>query len=441
MQTASQNKKLIKLMSGVLAILTISSPTSLATKPIQLEDKPGILEKFKSFAWPAAIIGGAIIITGAIIYIKKSRSREEFKRNLDLALKDISNKADVEYMLNEIKEMLVPKVENNRINEFEIRFEEFKTRVQTLDDINTAKRELLQGLHAIVKAFNVRFDTNEFNNRKSNKSEKNENKSFRESNKPKLQLPSEFKVFKIAVIGSHIDGNKAMSHISRNGLNLNEFTVDKLCSCGVGNKLSEYDVASVDNNLKNEEIELYKNYPERLPKDTILVKSNGERVALSFYYISNCAEAEKIIPECQYAICPFDADSDEIKGNIDDCELKKRLTELRDFIRQYNKTCDIRFLYYIDNIKQADNIGSYHMTISEFSRDLYNDDPKLLLQQDVQSHPLSIENEQCYRECFNSILVSSNRKVEEFEQLPNKKVLKINYLEVLEKITFANELN
>ena len=62
MQKASQNKKLIKLMSGVLAILTISSPTSLATKPIQLEDKPGILEKFKSFAWPAAIIGGAIIV-------------------------------------------------------------------------------------------------------------------------------------------------------------------------------------------------------------------------------------------------------------------------------------------------------------------------------------------------------------------------------------------
>ena len=445
MQKSNQNKKIIKLMSGVLAILTISSPTSLATKPIQLEDKPGILEKFKSFAWTAAIIGGAIIITGAIIYgiskIKESRSIEGFKRNLDLALKDITNKADVEYMLNEIKEMLVPKVENNRINEFEIRFAEFKTKVQTLDNINAAKRELLQGLHAIVKAFNVRFDTNEFNNLKSNKTGKNAEGSKHESNKPKLQLPSEFKVFKIAVIGSHIDGNKAMPHISRDGLNLNEFTVDKLCSCGLGEKLSDYDVANRDYNLKNEEIKLYENYPERLPKDSMLISRDGGWVALSFYYISNCAEAEKIIPECQYAICPFDADSDEIKGNIDDCELKKRLTELRDFIRQYNKTCDIRFLYYIDNIKQADDVGRYQRTISEFSRDLYNDDPKLALQQEVQSHSLSKENGQCYRECFNSILVSLGRKVEEFEQLPNKKVLKINYLEVLEKITFANELN
>ena len=102
--------------------------------------------------------------------------------------------------------------------------------------------------------------------------------------------------------------------------------------------------------------------------------------------------------------------------------------------------CIVRFLFYIDNIQQDDS-DTYYMTISEFCRDLYNDDPKLLLQQEVQSHSLSIENEQCYRECFNSLLNSMGRKVEEFEQLPNKKVLKINYLEVLEKIRFADELN
>ena len=258
----------------------------------------------------------------------------------------------------------------------------------------------------------------------------------------KPPLPSEFKVFKIAVIGSHIDGNKAMPHISRDGLNLNEFTVDKLCSCGLGEKLSDYDVANRDYNLKNEEIKLYENYPERLPKDSMLISRDGGWVVLSFYYLDNCNETETkmIIENCQYAICPFRAKSEEIEGDLNECKLKKRLTELRDFIRQYNKTCDIRFLYYIDNIKQADDVGRYQRTISEFSRDLYNDDPKLALQQEVQSHSLSKENGQCYRECFNSILVSLGRKVEEFEQLPNKKVLKINYLEVLEKIRFADEL-
>ncbi|MBQ6143529.1 MAG: hypothetical protein IJI84_03470, partial [Clostridia bacterium] len=49
----------------------------------------------------------------------------------------------------------------------------------------------------------------------------------------KPPLPSEFKVFKIAVIGSSIsdDGNgnkKIMHHKTENGLNLNKFTVDKL---------------------------------------------------------------------------------------------------------------------------------------------------------------------------------------------------------------------
>lgn len=445
MQKANQNKKIIKLMSGVLAILTISSPTSLATKPIQLEDKPGILEKFKSFAWTAAIIGGAIIITGAIIYgiskIKESRNIEEFKRNLDLALKDITNKADVEYMLNEIKEMLVPKVENNRINEFEIRFAEFKTRVQALDNINAAKMELLQGLHAIVKAFNVRFDTNEFNNLKSNKTGKNAEGSKHESNKPKL--PDEFEVIKIAVIGSHIDGNKAMPHISRDGLNLNEFTVHTLCSCGLGKKLSEYNIADEDDNLKNNEIKLYENYPERLPKDSMLISRDGEWVVLSFYYLDNCNETETkmIIENCQYAICPFRAKSKEIEGDLNECKLKKRLTELRDFIRQYNKTCDVRFLYYIDNIKNTDDIRRYCYWIGQFCISIYTS--QSVLQQDIQSHELSsCGNLKCYLDCIDSILHWLPIRVNEFETLnPNKKILKINYFEVLEKIRFADELN
>ena len=75
-------------MSGILAVLTISTPASLATKPIPLEDKPGILEKIKSFALPAAIIGGAVIITGATIYgiskIKESKNKKEFNRSYSI---------------------------------------------------------------------------------------------------------------------------------------------------------------------------------------------------------------------------------------------------------------------------------------------------------------------------------------------------------------------
>ena len=55
-------KTYLKLMSGVLAVLTISSPTSLAANPNQSEDKPRpLVERLGAFAWPTAIIGGVVI--------------------------------------------------------------------------------------------------------------------------------------------------------------------------------------------------------------------------------------------------------------------------------------------------------------------------------------------------------------------------------------------
>ena len=48
MQKANKSKKLIKLMAGVLSVLTILSPTSLAAKSFESEDKLRISEKFKN---------------------------------------------------------------------------------------------------------------------------------------------------------------------------------------------------------------------------------------------------------------------------------------------------------------------------------------------------------------------------------------------------------
>ena len=455
MQKANQNKKLIKLMSGILAVLTISTPASLATKPIPLEDKPGILEKIKSFALPAAIIGGAVIITGATIYgiskIKESKNKKEFNRSLYLALQGVTNRDSIASVLEEIEKILESKIENSRMDEFKLRFEEFKTKVQTLDDINAAKRELSQGLHAIVKTFNVRFDINEFNRRKSNKSEKEQtepkketidseikvqpkiekNESTGESNKS--NLPNEFKVFKIAVIGSDIrNGNEIVDEDYGEEHSLNKFTVDKLCSSGVGELLSNYAVAGVANEndvaqnkeLKNEEIELYKNYPERLPINSILINRKYESVVLSFYYIDNCDEAERIIPECQYAICPFFANMSEQED-----ELKNRLTRLRDFVKHYNKMCDVRFLYYIDRIENTNNIGEYSTSIGRICRSLYT--LEAVLQQDIQSHRFSINLGNHYNECIDRILNWREQRAKEFKRFNNnKKVLKINRFKI-----------
>ena len=162
MQKMNQSKKLIKLMSGVLAVLTVSSPTTFAERPFELESKPSIVEKLKTFALPAAIIGGCLVITGAVVFgalkIRESRSEEEFKRNVDFALKNITDNADLEHILNEIEEKLASGIENNRINEFKSMFKRFKNSVQDLDDVNAAKRRLRNGLIAIVKVFNVNFD-------------------------------------------------------------------------------------------------------------------------------------------------------------------------------------------------------------------------------------------------------------------------------------------
>ena len=159
MQKMNQSKK---LMSGVLAVLTVSSPTTFAERPFELESKPSIVEKLKTFVLPAAIIGGCLVITGAVVFgtlkIRESRSEEEFKRNVDFALKNITDNADLEHILNEIEEKLASGIENNRINEFKSMFKRFKNSVQDLDDINAAKRRLRNGLIAIVKVFNINFD-------------------------------------------------------------------------------------------------------------------------------------------------------------------------------------------------------------------------------------------------------------------------------------------
>ncbi|MBQ6143573.1 MAG: hypothetical protein IJI84_03710 [Clostridia bacterium] len=474
MQKANKSKKLIKLMAGVLSVLTILSPTSLAAKSFESEDKLRISEKFKNggifmarllretdikpalklatSSTKKLVIAGvngdedfpkllaeytwtgtrdynmALIIVAFYAYCTKSEVPDLKKFGFS-ALRggSSSNK-----MFEALREGNGKKVKYNMGSYFQAALDAVLKKALPDDEGKRAK---------IIKSFinqagkitpwkiNKKDVANTLDELIGKIRKSKIYKSKYESNKS--ELPSEFKVFKIAVIGS--DDPK-----------LSKTTVKKLCSCGVGKPLRSYvvaDVACKYDNLKNKEIELYKGYPERLPKDSILTSRDGGWVVLSFYYVESSNEAKKIIPECQYAICPLRAKSEEIEGDLNKCKLKKRLTELKKFIRQYNKTCDIRFLYYIDNIKQADDVGRYKMTISEFSRDLYNDDPKLLLQQEVQSHSLSIENEQCYRECFNSLLNSMGRKVEEFEQLPNKKVLKINYLEVLEKIRFADELN
>ena len=455
MQKANQNKKLIKLMSGVLAVLTISTPASLATKPIPLEDKPGILEKLKSLALPAAIIGGAIIITGAVIYgiskIKESKSREEFKDNIDLALKGIANKTDLEYVLNEIEEMLEPKIENNRINEFKLRFKEFKTKVQNLDDINAAKRELSQGLHAIVKTFNIRFDIDEFNRRKSNKAEntaekqpntkeevkiesnseikvqskieKNEDKSSGENNKPKL--PDEFDIFKIAVIGSDIvNGNEIVDEDYGEEHSLNKFTVDKLCTCKkYAKKLSDYAGVTTD----GEEIVLYN---ERLPKNSFYYGKS----AFSFYYVHNCDEAAKILPQCQIAICPFFANRGEVEGNYrnynrKDCELKKHLIRLRDFVKQYQHMCEVRFLYYTDRITDPSELSNYIHPICDLCTDLYYNGEygrDKWLRQDVISNALSTEDENSYDRCMEHMWSWSQTRAEEFKTWTGNDVLHVN---------------
>ena len=162
MQKMNQSKKLIKLMSGLLAVLIVSTPTSFAERSFELESKPSIVEKLKTFALPAAIIGGCLVITGAVVFgalkIRESRSEEELKRNVDFALKNITDKADLKHILNEIEKKLISGIENNKINEFKSKFQEFKTYVQSFDDVNAAKRKLRNGLIAIVKVFNVNFD-------------------------------------------------------------------------------------------------------------------------------------------------------------------------------------------------------------------------------------------------------------------------------------------
>ncbi len=395
MKKASQNKKLMKLMSGMLAILTISSPTSLATKPFKLEDKPGILERLKDFAWPAAMISGAIIITGAVIYgiskIKESRNQEEFKNNLYCILKDIKNKDDIKYTLDKIETMLESRVEKNRINDLKSIFKEFRSKVQNLDDISTAKKDLMQGLNIIVKDFNINFDINEFNHRSSNKVEstvemqpnvEKESEFTHESNEPKL-LKKEFDIFKVAILGSDIENGNTIKFDQINGCNLNEVTVNKLCSYEPASKLSEYEGVTIkDGKIK---LQKYKyNRPEdddNLPENSIYLYDS----VFSFYYVNNCEEAKDILPKCQYAICPFIAKLDE---NLDE-----HLNRLKNFVKYYQPMCDIRFLYYTNEIENSDRLDDYIQKICSLCVHLYTRNGGKWLQQDIGSKKISKASE------------------------------------------------
>ncbi len=203
---------------------------------------------------------------------------------------------------------------------------------------------------------------------------------------------------------------------------LNKFTVNKLCSCESGKKLSEYEGVTVNNG----EIELYKNYPVKVSEDSIFVDIDGgsESVVLSFYSVKTCDEAKKIIPECQFAICPFFANLNEM-GN----GLEEHLTRLRDFVKKYNEMCDVRFLYYTNNIEGSDNIATYRQIIGRLCKKLYTNQTKL--QQDIQSHQLSTESG--YEKCIGNILYWRRQRAIEFERCMRKEVVSIDRFKVLEK--------
>ena len=204
---------------------------------------------------------------------------------------------------------------------------------------------------------------------------------------------------------------------------LNRFTVGKLCSCELGKKLSEYEGVTV----KDGEIELYKNYPVKVSKNSIFVDIDGgrESVVLSFYNVKSCDEAKNVIPECQFAICPFFANLNEI-GN----GLEEHLTRLRDFVKKYNEMCDVRFLYYTNNIESSDGIATYCQNIGRLCKRLYTNQAKL--QQDIQSHQLSLESG--YEECVSSILYWRKQRAIEFERCIKKEVISVDRFKVLEKI-------
>ncbi len=210
---------------------------------------------------------------------------------------------------------------------------------------------------------------------------------------------------------------------------LNKFTVNKLCSCGSGKKLSGYEGVTVNNG----EIELYKNYPVKVSEDSIFVDIDGgrESVVLSFYNVKNCDEARKVIPECQFAICPFFANLNEM-GN----GLEEHLTRLRDFVKKYNEMCDVRFLYYTNNIEGSDNIATYRQTIGRLCKKLYTNQTKL--QQDIQSHQLSAESG--YEKCIGNILYWRRQRAIEFERCMKKEVVSIDRFKVLEKIKMSDQV-
>ena len=243
---------------------------------------------------------------------------------------------------------------------------------------------------------------------------------------PKLPLPEEFDIFKIAVIGSDIENGTTIKFDRIGEKSLNEMTVDKLCKCKkYAKKLSDYEGVTTD----GEEIVLYK---ERLPKNSFYYG----KAAFSFYYVNNCDEAAKILPQCQIAICPFFADSKEIEGDLDECELKKHLIRLRDFVKHYQHMCEVRFLYYTDQITDPSELPNYTHSICDLCKVLYYNGEygrDKWLQQDVLTNRLSTKDENSYDRCMEHIWTCKGTRAEEFKTWTGNDVLHVNKYEIEEK--------